>query len=140
MNISGVLVRAWPGTLNPVKAALNALDGVEVHATEPDGRLVVTVEEADRTVGTAEKFEAKRLQLARNVWRAMKTTDSRECRNCHDFESMDFTAQQSRARDRHAQADKEGKTCIDCHRGIAHQLPEGGFQEYEALVKELAEN
>ena len=37
------------------------------------------------TIDTPEKFEAKRLQLAQNVWRAMKETDSRECRNCHDY-------------------------------------------------------
>ena len=32
------------------------------------------------TVDTPEKFDANRLRLAKNVWRAMKTTDSRECR------------------------------------------------------------
>ena len=40
------------------------------------------------SISTPEKFEAKRLQLAKNVWHAMKKTDSRECRNCHNFESM----------------------------------------------------
>jgi len=75
------------------------------------------------TIDTPEKFEAKRLQLARNVWKAMKATDSRECRNCHDYESMDFVAQQQRAVKRHSKGLEEGKTCIDCHKGIAHSLP-----------------
>ena len=54
------------------------------------------------TIDTPEKFEAKRLQLARNVWRTMKETDSRECRNCHNYESMDFVEQQRRAVSRHS--------------------------------------
>ncbi len=76
------------------------------------------------SISTKEKFEEKRLQLAQNVWRAMKATDSRECRNCHDFESMDFTAQGRRAVAQHSTAIDEGKTCIDCHKGIAHALPD----------------
>ena len=75
------------------------------------------------TIDTPEKFEAKRLQLARNVWKSMKKTDSRECRNCHDYDSMDFVAQQRRAVKRHSKGLEEGKTCIDCHKGIAHSLP-----------------
>ena len=76
------------------------------------------------TIDTPEKFEAKRLRLAQNVWRAMESTDSRECRNCHDFDSMDFTAQGRRAVAQHSTGLEEGKTCIDCHKGIAHQLPD----------------
>jgi len=75
------------------------------------------------TIDTPEKFEAKRLKLARNVWKTMKETDSRECRNCHDYDSMDFVAQQRRAVNRHTKGLDEGKTCIDCHKGIAHSLP-----------------
>ncbi|WP_029134340.1 NapC/NirT family cytochrome c [Sedimenticola selenatireducens] len=77
------------------------------------------------TIDTPEKFEAKRLQLAQNVWKAMKDTDSRECRNCHNFDSMDFTRQESRSADSHDEAIEKGYTCIDCHKGIAHSLPEG---------------
>ncbi len=76
------------------------------------------------SISTPEKFEAKRLQLAQNVWRAMKATDSRECRNCHNYESMDFTLQGRRAVDQHSHGLEEGKTCIDCHKGIAHSLPD----------------
>lgn len=75
------------------------------------------------SVSTPEKFEAKRLKLAKNVWASMKRTDSRECRNCHDYDSMDFTYQGRRAVDQHAKGLKQGKTCIDCHKGIAHSLP-----------------
>ncbi|MDH5484990.1 MAG: NapC/NirT family cytochrome c [Gammaproteobacteria bacterium] len=75
------------------------------------------------SIDTPEKFEAKRLKLAQNVWKTMKATDSRECRNCHDYDSMDFVAQQRRAVTRHTEGFEEGKTCIDCHKGIAHSLP-----------------
>jgi len=75
------------------------------------------------TIDTAEKFEEKRLKLAQNVWRSMEKTDSRECRNCHDYESMDFIEQQRRAMTSHSKGLEEGKTCINCHKGIAHSLP-----------------
>ena len=75
------------------------------------------------TIDTPEKFEEKRLQLAQNVWRSMKQTDSRECRNCHNYESMDFGEQQRRAVASHDKGLSEGETCIDCHKGIAHSLP-----------------
>ena len=34
-------------------------------------------------IDTPEKFEAKRMELAEHVWKTMKESDSRECRNCH---------------------------------------------------------
>ncbi len=75
------------------------------------------------TIDTPEKFEKKRLKMARSVWKEMKATDSRECRNCHDYESMDFTEQGRRSMQQHSKGLDEGKTCIDCHKGIAHSLP-----------------
>ena len=75
------------------------------------------------TVGTPEKFEAKRLDLAKSVWASMKATDSRECRNCHAMDSMDLEKQLRPAKRRHLQAKEKGQTCIDCHQGIAHKLP-----------------
>jgi nitrate/TMAO reductase-like tetraheme cytochrome c subunit len=76
------------------------------------------------TIDTREKFEARRLYLAERVWASMRATDSRECRNCHDFNSMDLGEQDSYASKRHVRAVKKGETCIDCHDGIAHKLPE----------------
>ena len=73
------------------------------------------------TVDTQDKFEAKRLTLAKNVWREMKENDSRECRNCHSWESMSGSLQKRRAKKRHEAARLENMTCIDCHKGIAHR-------------------
>ncbi len=75
------------------------------------------------TIDTREKFEAKRLELATNVWKAMERTDSRECRNCHQYDFMDFTKQEKRSKKRHSKAIKKGMTCIDCHKGVAHEMP-----------------
>jgi len=75
------------------------------------------------TLDTPEKFEAKRMELARYVWRTLKDTDSRECRNCHEALFMDYDRQEPRSAKRHEQAEEEGLTCIDCHKGIAHKLP-----------------
>jgi cytochrome c-type protein NapC len=36
---------------------------------------------------------------------------------------MDYTEQAKRGAKQHPAAFAEGKTCIDCHKGIAHQLP-----------------
>jgi len=71
-------------------------------------------------IDTPEKFNEHRFELAQSVWHAMKSTDSRECRNCHNFESMNPEFQKPRARKQHMNAFETGQTCIDCHKGIAH--------------------
>lgn len=76
------------------------------------------------SIDTPEKFEAKRLTLARSEWKRMKNSDSRECRNCHSFDSMDTGKQKKRASVQHEMAIEDNMTCIDCHKGIAHHLPE----------------
>lgn len=77
------------------------------------------------TINTPEKFEGKRRQLAEHEWARLKANDSLECRNCHEFEAMDFTRQSERASTQHSTALASGeKTCIDCHKGIAHHLPD----------------
>ncbi|MCW8887415.1 MAG: NapC/NirT family cytochrome c, partial [Motiliproteus sp.] len=72
-------------------------------------------------IDTPEKFDSERMRLATNVWNAMKNTDSRECRNCHDFKTMQPENQKPRARKQHINAMTAGNTCIDCHKGIAHK-------------------
>jgi cytochrome c-type protein NapC len=83
------------------------------------------------TIDTKEKFEAKRLELARHEWARMKASDSRECRNCHGFEGMNAESQKPRAQKSHELARKNNETCIDCHKGIAHKKPQGMTEEDE---------
>jgi cytochrome c-type protein NapC len=84
------------------------------------------------TISTREKFLEKRLELAKHEWTRLKANDSLECRNCHDFEYMDFTRQGKRADKAHSTQLADGeKTCIDCHKGIAHKLPDmAGVENY----------
>ncbi len=77
------------------------------------------------TISTREKFQAQRRTLAEHEWARLKANDSLECRNCHSFESMDYTLQSNRAAQQHSTLLASGeKTCIDCHKGIAHELPD----------------
>lgn len=74
-------------------------------------------------VDTAKKFEEHRYVMATREWKRLKANNSQECRNCHNFDYMDFTAQKSVAARIHNKAEEAGQTCIDCHKGIAHKLP-----------------
>ena len=77
------------------------------------------------TIDTREKFEKHRWVMASREWTRMEANDSLECRNCHEFESMDFTLQSPRAAAAHKQGLGSGElTCISCHKGIAHELPD----------------
>ena len=61
----------------------------------------------------------------------MKDNDSRECRNCHSWDAMDPDKQHPRAQAKMEKAQKDGKTCIDCHKGIAHLLPKEYIEDEE---------
>lgn len=91
------------------------------------------------TIDTPEKFEGKRLELAKSVWSTMEANDSHECRNCHSFDAMDFKKQHPKASQQMQLAKKNGDTCIDCHKGIAHKLPDmsGGYKlMFEDLIEQ----
>lgn len=80
------------------------------------------------TINTREKFLDRRLELAEREWARMKANDSLECRNCHSAESMDITRESPRAVEAHQRFLFTGeKTCIDCHKGIAHHLPDMSY-------------
>jgi cytochrome c-type protein NapC len=83
-------------------------------------------------IDTREKFEKHRYEMALNVWRSMKASDSHECRNCHSYKDFSKDLQTAKAQARHTKAVAEGKTCIECHFGIAHTEPDGpGPQEVD---------
>jgi cytochrome c-type protein NapC len=76
-------------------------------------------------IDTREEFRDHRLELAEHEWARFKANDSLECRNCHSADSMDITKQSPRAAVAHQRFLFTGeKTCIDCHKGIAHRLPD----------------
>jgi cytochrome c-type protein NapC len=82
------------------------------------------------TINTPEKFEAHRLEMAQREWARFRANDSLECRNCHSYVAMDFSKQSPRAADAHERILGAGEaTCIDCHAGIAHRLPQVPVQD-----------
>jgi cytochrome c-type protein NapC len=75
-------------------------------------------------INTREKFLALRPTLAEHEWARMSANRSAECRNCHSPQSMDLDKQKPQAANAHkSQLFTGEKTCIDCHKGIAHKLP-----------------
>ncbi|TKW66076.1 MAG: cytochrome C [Paracoccus denitrificans] len=77
------------------------------------------------TINTRQKFLDHRLELAQHEWARLKANDSLECRNCHSAVAMDFSRQAPRAAEMHSTYLLTGQaTCIDCHKGIAHELPD----------------
>ncbi len=90
------------------------------------------------TIDTPEKFEENRLAMARRVWADMTATDSRECRNCHSLDAMDFhKMKKPEEAERMKKGMLAGETCISCHKGIAHKLPDMS-QGYRSMLKDIA--
>lgn len=83
------------------------------------------------TIDTPEKYEAHRHDMAQRVWAKMKGNGSAECKSCHTFVHMDFSEQNRFARFKHQKANDRGQSCIDCHKGVAHKLPEYPSEEEE---------
>lgn len=76
---------------------------------------------------TPAKYEALRLELAQKIWKELKANDSVECRSCHTQAAMALQQQSPIAAKHHSSEymAKTHQTCIDCHKGVAHTLPEG---------------
>ena len=76
-------------------------------------------------IDTRREFLDHRLVMAKREWARLKANDSLECRNCHSVVAMDMTRQADRAARIHQRYLVSGeRTCIDCHKGIAHELPD----------------
>lgn len=81
------------------------------------------ISEIQGTLDTPQKYEAKRGEMAEKVWKYMAASGSRECMTCHSYETMGGPKQSTAARQKHQDAAKEGRTCIACHKGVAHKMP-----------------
>jgi len=77
------------------------------------------------SISTQAKYDAKKVEMARHVWAYMKANDSRECRHCHNADAWDLAAQSHSAQRQHEKSKTSGETCIDCHKGVAHEVPPG---------------
>ncbi len=75
-------------------------------------------------IGTREKFLEHRVVLAQREWGRFKANSSKECRACHDYDSMDFDAMRVTSQMIMRSAAERDASCVDCHKGIAHELPD----------------
>ncbi|MEJ2763703.1 pentaheme c-type cytochrome TorC [Photobacterium sp. MCCC 1A19761] len=87
-------------------------------------------------IDTPEQFEDHRLEMAQTVWDRMSRQNSKTCKSCHSYDDMDHSKQSAKAAFEMKKAAAEEMNCIECHKGIAHELPNmaGGFQkDFQAL-------
>ena len=75
-------------------------------------------------LSTPAKYEAHRGEMAEAVWTQFRDNDSKFCRSCHSFAAMDLESQERRTARRHTRAQEQGQTCVQCHYGSVHKLPE----------------
>nr|WP_083250103.1 pentaheme c-type cytochrome TorC [Vibrio anguillarum] len=87
-------------------------------------------------LGTPEKFEERRIELAKHEWERFSANNSLECKNCHNYDSMDFEQMSATARIQMKQAAEKDQSCLDCHKGIAHNLPKN-MDSSGGLIGEL---
>jgi nitrate/TMAO reductase-like tetraheme cytochrome c subunit len=78
-------------------------------------------------IDTPEDFEARRAALARDIWEQYERNDSQFCRHCHEPDAWDLEAQSAMARGAHRGVLEGEATCIACHKGVAHSIPEGAL-------------
>lgn len=93
------------------------------------------------TIDTREKFLEKRLELAQHEWQRFSANNSLECRNCHDYKSMNFDQMSEKAQVQMRRAAERDQSCLDCHKGIAHQLPdrlEGASEAFTQLEQDAS--
>lgn len=76
-------------------------------------------------VKTSKKVIKPREKMAISEWNRMTKNNSKECKSCHSPLAMDLAKQEPRSVARHeASFDKGNTSCIDCHKGISHNLPD----------------
>lgn len=71
-------------------------------------------------IDTPEKYAAHAPHMKKKEVDRIRANDSQECRNCHEVQQMDLELQSAKARQFHQVMQDNGKTCIACHAGLAH--------------------
>lgn len=69
-------------------------------------------------------YEEHRLEMAQSVWKNMKELDSSVCRSCHNEDAWIIEEQRANAQTMHKLAQETNQTCIDCHKGLVHFMPD----------------
>ena len=92
-------------------------------------------------IGTREKFKEHRIVLAQREWARFAANGSRECRACHDYNNMDINKMRPTSQVAMRNAAERNQSCMGCHKGIAHQLPDmkgARNPAFDTLVSEAA--
>jgi len=79
--------------------------------------------EMSGTISTEEKFKQERLRLAKEVWSEFQETKSANCRTCHKFSAEVIAKQNEVVQPIHKMVLEGQGTCVDCHKGVAHEAP-----------------
>lgn len=90
-----------------------------------------------QTINTPEKFENKRLEMASREWARFDRDGSLACKGCHDYQSMNWASMSKLAQKQMKRAAETDQSCIDCHKGIAHTLPDMGTARAPELIAEV---
>ena len=84
-------------------------------------------------------YEAHRAEMEKATWIEFRENDSEYCKHCHKAEHMVLENQGPMARRRHEMSmEKGGYTCIDCHQGLVHKLPEDWEKVWDEVVEETS--
>ncbi|MCL6268787.1 NapC/NirT family cytochrome c [Sansalvadorimonas sp. 2012CJ34-2] len=78
-----------------------------------------------------EEFESRRWDLFEKSLDSFREHNSSTCKNCHNINNMSTQAQTKLAAHKHNDKQHLTKTCVDCHTGSAHKLPELDFLDLE---------
>jgi nitrate/TMAO reductase-like tetraheme cytochrome c subunit len=81
------------------------------------------IAESRGVIATEELFKKERKRMAEQVWAEFRFNDSANCRVCHVFTPEALALQKGAPRKDHQNRFAEKKTCIDCHKGVAHEEP-----------------
>ena len=74
---------------------------------------------------TDTKVAKPRLDMAVSEWKRLAANTSKECKTCHKPMAMDYKKQEPRSVARHEEGFEENDSCVRCHKGISHHLPDG---------------
>lgn len=84
-------------------------------------------------------FEEHRAEMAEREWARFAANGSKECKNCHSYDRMNFEKMSKAAQKAMKPAAERNQSCVDCHKGISHHLPAkkadtGNTSKFEAFV------
>lgn len=68
-----------------------------------------------------DRFEPRRLMLAKKVWAEFESNNAKTCKSCHRYKNMVLEDQRTSVRAQHTDAMKTDQNCLDCHKWIVHK-------------------